>query len=89
MTSRKSFGKFVCAPCQTAWSSAHAFNAPEFQRCKACKAELPAKWRWQTTVASPRASRDEDAAEERKPHQEALCSVCVRLGYPCWYDPRD
>jgi len=89
VTQRKSFGKFVCEPCQKSWRSAHAFKAPESQQCQACNGKVLAKWRWLTTAWDPRSSRDEDEDEERKPHHEARCSVCVRLGHPCRYDSRD
>ncbi|KAJ1477478.1 hypothetical protein T484DRAFT_1963241 [Baffinella frigidus] len=86
VTQHKSFGKFCCKRCKKSWRSAHAFGGREFQQCKTCKLKLPAKWRWQTTSASPRSSSSE---EERPtgagaPHRQALCSVCVRLGRPCW-----
>ncbi|KAJ1472594.1 hypothetical protein T484DRAFT_1839682 [Baffinella frigidus] len=92
VTQHKSFGKFVCQRCKTSWRSAHAFGGKEFQQCKACKLKLPAKWRWQTTAQGedrPRSSSEDRSSSsedrtDREPHQQALCSVCVRLGSPCW-----
>ena len=86
VTQHKSFGKFVCQRCKKSWRSAHAFNAPEFQQCKACSLKLPAKWRWQTTSQSERSYSPEDSSDrtDREPHEQALCSVCMHTGNPCW-----
>jgi hypothetical protein len=84
VSQRKSFGKFCCKRCKKSWLSAHAFTAPEFQQCQRCKNKLPAKWRWQTTSQSPRSSSSEEEKPKGAPHKQELCSMCVRLGRPCW-----
>jgi len=82
VTQRKSFGKFCCENCEVAWKSAHAFDEPETQQCKACMDEVSASWRWQTTTSSRRPR--EERAEGGAPHRQELCSVCQRLGRGCW-----
>ncbi|KAJ1487961.1 hypothetical protein T484DRAFT_1784858 [Baffinella frigidus] len=84
VTQRKSFGKFCCFPCRKAWTSAHAYSAPDYQKCEACKRQLPAMWRWQTAPGTER-SEEEVERPARDPHKQELCSVCIRKGGPCWY----